>query len=141
MTTPGTSERPSEVVLEPLRRHLRHASGEFWIGPGWYHLALRCHEALVAEFPDYELLAVKQKWAALTVQAFPRPWTPNRADWTSAEATRLRVVTAEFNRLSRTVCENCGRPGSLRTTRYLHLTLCDDCETSVPPGGLWRTTP
>ncbi|MET7302252.1 hypothetical protein [Embleya sp. NPDC005575] len=142
MTAPGSSEWPSETVLEPLRRHFRYPSSEFWIGPGWYQLALRCHEALVAEFPDYELFAVKQKWAALTFQADPRPGTPNGgADRTPAEAARLRAVTQEFDRISRTVCESCGRPGTLRNTRHLRLTLCDDCATSVPPGGTWRATP
>ncbi|MYS80243.1 hypothetical protein [Embleya scabrispora] len=141
MTAPGSSEWPSETVLEPLRRHLRYPSSEFWIGPGWYQLALRCHEVLVAEFPDYVLFAVKQKWAALVVQADPRPSTPNGADWTKEEAGRLRAVTAEFDRLSRAVCESCGRPGTLRGTRHLRLTLCDDCETAVPPGGLWRAAP
>lgn len=135
-TTAGHSEWASDAVLEPLRRHLRNPSAEFWIGPGWYQLALRCHEAVAEEFPDYELLAVKQKWAALAFQANPHPWTPNGTAWTRAESTRLHAVTGEFDRISRTVCESCGRPGTLRGMRRLRLTLCDACERTVPPGGL-----
>jgi hypothetical protein len=95
---------------------------------------LRCHEAVVAEFPEYELVAVKQKWAALAFQAFPRPWKPGGA-WTSDEAERLGTLVGEFEAASEHICERCGSAGTLRETRPIELTLCDACESCVGPDG------
>ncbi|MFF0105609.1 hypothetical protein [Streptomyces hirsutus] len=120
--------------LEPLRRHLRDPSFEFDVGPGWWALVLRCHEAVVAVFPEYELLAVKQKWAALAFQAFPRPWKRD-GNWTSDEAVRLNALVAEFTAASEHICERCGNPGTLRETRPIELTLCGACESCVGPDG------
>jgi hypothetical protein len=54
-----------------------------------------CHQAVVAEIPEYELLAVKQKWGALAFQAFPWLWKSD-GDWTDAEHARLHAVTDAF---------------------------------------------
>lgn len=129
----GTVPAPGDA-LEPLRRHLRDPSYDFDVGPGWRRLVLECHQALVAEFPDYELLAVKQKFGSLAFQAFPRPWKPG-GDWTDAEHSRLRVVTSAFSSRSKRICERCGAEGSLRESRRIHLVLCDHCETLVPEHG------
>ncbi|GGO42110.1 hypothetical protein GCM10012286_22890 [Streptomyces lasiicapitis] len=121
-------------VLEPVRRHLRDSSYDFDVGPGWRQLVLECHQAVVAEFPEYELLAVKQKWGALAFQAFPRPWRHGGA-WTDAEHARLHAVTDAFADRSEGICERCGAHGSLRESRRIDLTLCDRCETVVPEHG------
>jgi hypothetical protein len=121
-------------VLEPIRRHLRDRSYDVDVGPGWRQLVLECHQAVVAEFPEYELLAVKQKWGALAFQAFPRPWKPG-GNWTGAEYSRLHAVTDAFADRSAGVCERCGADGSLRESRRVHLVLCDQCETLVPEHG------
>ncbi|SDG17974.1 hypothetical protein [Streptomyces griseoaurantiacus] len=120
--------------LEPLRRHLRDPSSILDVGPGWRALVLRCHEAVVAVFPEYELLAVKQKWAVLSFQAFPRPWKRG-GNWTSDEAVRLDALVAGFTAASERLCERCGNAGSLRETRRIELTLCDVCESHVGPDG------
>ncbi|MFF9057604.1 hypothetical protein ACIRPQ_32305 [Streptomyces sp. NPDC101213] len=120
--------------LEPLRRHLRDPSSVIDVGPGWRALVLGCHEAVVAVFPEYELLAVKQKWAVLSFQAFPRPWKRG-GDWTSDEAARLDALVAVFADASERLCERCGDAGSLRETRRIELTLCDACESRVRPDG------
>jgi hypothetical protein len=39
------------------------------VGEGWRPLVEECHARLQAAFPDYELLAVKQKWGALELHA------------------------------------------------------------------------
>ncbi|MFE7385537.1 hypothetical protein ACFU9F_34840 [Streptomyces zhihengii] len=88
----------------------------------------------MAEFPEYELLAVKQKWGMLAFQAFPRPWKPG-GDWTSAEYARLGTLADAFADRSETVCERCGDGGLLRESRRIHLVLCDRCETQVPEHG------
>ncbi|MGW1027561.1 hypothetical protein ACWD4J_28345 [Streptomyces sp. NPDC002577] len=120
--------------LEPLRRHFRDPSSSCGVGPGWRSIVLGCHEAVVAEFPEYELLAVKQKWATLAFQAFPRPWKRG-GNWTHDEADRLDALVAEFMAASEYVCERCGSAGTLRETRPIELTLCDECESVVGPDG------
>lgn len=89
---------------------------------------------MVAEFPDYELRAVKQKWGSLSFQASPRPWRPG-GDWTHVEYNRLDGVKDAFSDRSRRVCERCGADGSLRESRPILLVLCDPCETLVPEHG------
>lgn len=118
----------------PYRGHFRDPAWHVDVGPGWHPLVLRCHEAVVAEFPEYELLAVKQKWAVLAFQAFPRPWKPG-GNWTHDEADRLDALVDAFTALIARVCERCGGAGALRETRPVELTLCDDCEDAVGPEG------
>ncbi|MEU2232390.1 hypothetical protein [Streptomyces vietnamensis] len=124
----------SAAELMPLRCHFRDPSSEFDVGPGWRPLVLRCHEAVVAEFPEYELLAVKQKWAALAFQAFPRPWRRG-GNWVSGEVDRLHALVAEFTAASEHICERCGNAGTLRETRPIELTLCGVCESVVGQDG------
>ncbi|WP_328494304.1 hypothetical protein OHS59_17350 [Streptomyces sp. NBC_00414] len=131
------SGRPMEVsadVLEPLRKHLKDPCFSFDVGPGWWSLVLRCHEAVVAEFPEYELVAVKQKWAVLAFQAFPRA-RKRGWNWTSEETYRLDELVTEFTAASAHVCECCGAAGRLRETRLIELTLCDACESLVGTDG------
>ncbi len=126
MATEGT---PTSLnVLEPLRPHLRDPSYEFAVGPGWRQLVRQCHLALAAEFPEYEILAVKQKMGSLAFQASPRP-----AAWTLTESSRLDTVTGVFARRSASVCERCGGVGLLRRSRrQIMLVLCYECELLVP---------
>lgn len=121
-------------VLEPIRRHVGDPSYDVDVGPGWRQLVLECHQAVVAEFPEYQLLAAKQKWGALAFQAFPRPWKPG-GNWTDTEHSRLQAVTDAFAHRSEGICERCGADGSLRESRRVHLVLCDRCETLVPVDG------
>ncbi|MCZ0981055.1 hypothetical protein O1L60_24420 [Streptomyces diastatochromogenes] len=127
----------SAAELEALRRHFRDPSSECDVGPGWRSLVLRCHEAVVAEFPEYELRAVKQKFAALAFQASPRPWKQG-GDWTQGEADRLRTLVAGFTAASERTCERCGEAGTLRETRWIELTLCAACESVVGRDGRLR---
>jgi hypothetical protein len=43
-----------------------------WVGEGWRGLVADCHDHLEAAFPEYELLAIKQKCGRFEYQAFPR---------------------------------------------------------------------
>jgi len=131
--TAGTSSTSGDA-LEPLRSHVRDPSYEFDVGPGWRQLVHECHQAGVAEFPHYELLAAKQKWGSLSFQAFPRPWKPG-GNWTNAESARLNEITAAFAGRSKRICERCGAAASQRESRELVLVLCDGCETVVPEHG------
>ncbi|MFF8022365.1 hypothetical protein ACFZDJ_14800 [Streptomyces sp. NPDC007896] len=53
---------------------------------------------------------MKQKWAALAFQAFPRPWKRS-GNWTSDEAAGLDALVAEFTVGSEHICERCGIAG------------------------------
>ncbi|MFE1442358.1 hypothetical protein [Streptomyces sp. NPDC058739] len=128
------SSPASGDAFDPVRQHLRDPSHDLDVGPGWRQLVVECHEAVVAEFPEYELLAVKQKWATLAFQAFPRPWKPG-GNWTTAEYSRLHAVTGAFADRSEAICERCGAEGSLRENRPVHRVLCDRCEPLVPGHG------
>ncbi|NEB69473.1 hypothetical protein G3I39_20815, partial [Streptomyces fulvissimus] len=66
----GPPVPPPASALDVLRPRLRVPGGRFAIGPGWRRLVLDCHRRIAAEFPAYELLAVKQKYGRLSFQAF-----------------------------------------------------------------------
>lgn len=118
-------------ALTPLVPHARGGDSLlFLVGPGWFDLVRQCHEAASAEFPDYELLAVKQKFARLAFQAFPRPWA-GEGSWTDDEARALDGLIEPMQERSEETCERCGRPGRERDSRPILLTLCDTCEAEV----------
>ena len=57
--------------LKPLSPHLRNPDYDFAVGPGWREIVLQSHWAVVTEFPEYELLAVKQKGDLWPFRLFP----------------------------------------------------------------------
>jgi len=123
----------SSELINRLRPHGRN--GDFdvaWVGEGWRPLVEACHNRLVTVFPQYELLAIKQKYGELSYQAFPRRWVQGQAQWTADEARELDAITDAFEARSRTVCEWCGAIAKLREWRTTILTLCDDCEARFP---------
>jgi hypothetical protein len=89
-------------------------------------LVQACHEALATEFPDYELLAVKQKWAELAFQAFPVPWAGPES-WTHDERNRVDQILEPFREQSTHTCEQCGGSGELRTVAGYETVMCDGC--------------
>jgi hypothetical protein len=115
-------------LLAALRRHARVGDElVVWTGPGWRSLVRQGHDDLVTAFPDYELLAVKQKYGELAFQAGPRPWA-DRGSWPADDLDRVHAITRALGQASARVCEWCGAPGELRPTRRLELTLCDACD-------------
>ncbi|GAB3894375.1 hypothetical protein GCM10029964_072740 [Kibdelosporangium lantanae] len=74
---------------------------------------------MVAEFPDYEPLAVKRK--------SPRP-----GSWTTDEHRRPGSITDEFAGRSGTICERCGLAGSRRAGRPVLMAPCDSCAWAAP---------
>ncbi|MEU7375218.1 hypothetical protein [Streptomyces albidoflavus] len=132
----GPPAPPPASALEVLRPRLRTAGQQFAIGPGWRRLVLDCHHRISAEFPSYELLAVKQKYGRLSFQAFPRPWRPGERSWTPDEHARLHDLLDATTARSESLCERCAAPARLRRTRRLWLTLCDACEATVEESGV-----
>ena len=121
---PGNRSDPE--LLAELRRHARTEDDfEMYVGSGWLPLVRECHTRLRERFPDYELLAIKEKYGELAYQAFPHPWRQGGAAWTKAEHDFAEEVTEQARLVSTTVCERCGRVGTTRFDRRHVLTLCD----------------
>jgi hypothetical protein len=120
----------SPELINAIRAHGRiPASGEvLQVGEGWRTLVTECHERLQQAFPEYELVAVKQKYGLLEFQAFPR----SKCQYSSDEYAALREITKEISERSETVCEWCGSTGGLRDGREWVLTLCDACDRRFP---------
>lgn len=119
--------------MDTLRPHWREPAADVaWVGEGWRELVLACHGAVVARFPEYELVNVKQKYGVLAFQAFPRPRRRVAASWTAEEFGELDRVIQPFVEQSEFVCEWCGARGRLRDDRKYLLTLCDTCEGRFP---------
>jgi len=120
-------------LIDRLRPHARRFTFEAAeVGEGWRPLVQECHERLQAAFPDYELLAVKQKYGALEFQALPRQWAEGRRQWTTQENADLEAITSEIRDRSEHTCEWCGAAGNHRESRKLELTLCDACNDRFP---------
>jgi hypothetical protein len=123
----------SRDLIDRLRPHGRDRNFEVaWVGEGWRPLVEECHERLQDAFPDYELLAIKQKFGVLEYQAFPRRWAEGQRQWTTQEHADLEAITSEIRDRSETTCEWCGTAGQLRASRKLKLTLCDACDQRFP---------
>lgn len=123
----------SPELIARLRRHGRGGDFEVaWVGEGWRILVAECHERLVAAFPGYELHAVKQKYGALSYQAFARRWVEGERSWSVDEAAEVDAITEEFGVRSEAVCEWCGTVARLRDWRKVELTLCDACDRRFP---------
>jgi hypothetical protein len=120
-------------LINRLRPHGRDREFEVaWVGEGWRSLAAQCHDRLSARFPNYELLAIKQKHGMLAYQAFPRRWVKGEDQWTPEEADELGAIVDEFRVRSEVKCEWCGADARLREWRTVELTLCDDCDQRFP---------
>jgi hypothetical protein len=120
-------------LIARLRPHARRFTFQAAdVGEGWRPLVEECHERLQAAFPDYELLAVKQKYGGLEYQAFPRPHAQAGKQWTAQEYADLQAITGEIRRRSERTCEWCGSAGTHRESRKLKLTLCDACHQRFP---------
>lgn len=87
------------------------------VGPGWHSLLDEMHAELVQVAPDYRTLQVKEKFAALTV--YLSPCTGEVAE-----------ILDKYYARSKTVCEECGEPGEVRTSRFWLRTLCDAHENA-----------
>jgi hypothetical protein len=123
------SEGPNDnapELLVALRKHARAHDVDMDVGDGWLPLVRECHEAVLAQFPDYELLAVKQKYGELAFQAWPRRWS-GPGSWTDDDHARIDDIVESFRERSAEVCERCGAHGRVRTLDRMLLTLCEGC--------------
>ena len=88
-------------LIDRLRPHARRFTLKtVQVGEGWRPLIEECHERLEAAFPDYELLAVKQKYGALEFQAAPRHRPLGQKALTAQENTDLHKITSDIGKRS-----------------------------------------
>lgn len=85
------------------------------VGEGWHSLIDELHAELVKVAPGYRTEQLKEKFAALRV--YLSPWTDE-----------VEEIIFRYEARSKTVCEQCGEPGEVRTSRFWLKTLCDQCE-------------
>ena len=109
-----TTTKELESILSPY--YGSKDKGEYFIGaaigPGWNDIVLDLHNKLVKENPDYFIAQVKEKFG--TLRFYTGPMTDK--GW---------GYVTEAEELSAKTCEECGRPGWLRTDRNWIQTLCD----------------
>lgn len=85
----------------------------FSIGPGWLPLVKNLIKVLVATGWNREVLQIKEKFGGLRFYV----------TCTTEEQARI-ILAAE--RESQVTCENCGKPGLVRTGGWMK-TLCENC--------------
>ncbi|HCB03551.1 MAG TPA: hypothetical protein DEQ43_04745 [Nocardioides bacterium] len=123
----------SPALMAELSWHGRRVNFQIArVGEGWRDLVADCHRSIVASFPDYELLDVKQKYGVLAFQANPRPWVRDRTCWTDNEAAALGAIKEDARTRSESRCEWCGADAQLRDSRSVWLTLCSPCDARFP---------
>lgn len=109
-----TTTKELEATLSPY--YGNRDKGQYFIGaatgPGWNDIVLNLHNKLVKENPDYFIAQVKEKFG--TLRFYTGPMTEKGWGYVT-EAEELSAIT----------CEECGRPGELRTDRSWIQTLCD----------------
>ena len=126
----------SAELMASLRPHWREpVANVAWVGEGWRDLVWNCHRRVEERFPNYELLAIKQKWGILAFQAFPAPWRERKSTFIPTASRELEKLLAPVIAQSERTCEWCGSDANLREGRELQLTLCDACDRrfSDPP--------
>ncbi|GAA5141103.1 hypothetical protein GCM10023340_02270 [Nocardioides marinquilinus] len=127
----------SRELLDRLRPHSAHPDFDvIWCGEGWRALVSAWHANVVEAFPDYRWRSIRSARGVLVLEAKPRA-----AGATAAELARVREVCDRYARASATVCEWCGRPGSLRDGRLNRVTLCNTCSGDVATTSYPRARP
>lgn len=92
-------------------------------GPGWNELLIALDADLALIDPKYTIQQYKEKWGALCFHAMP-------SDQSLREPFYARIKEAQEKSL--TICEICGKPGSL-SKKYPIQTVCNEHWASVSP--------
>lgn len=83
-----------------------------WIGEGWRELAEECHARILEEFPDYELLNVKQKHGALEYQASLGPGSPSALHGRPKNCADFRRSRTRSEIVPSASASGVGKPGA-----------------------------
>lgn len=132
MSDEQKKEEPKKTVID-LERD---------VGPGWRPLLAELHAELTEAGIGYEALQCKEKWGILRVYIrVEGEWHPTFdltipgqgvITGTTEEGSdtwrRADAIVQAAEEKSRTICEDCGAIGTLRTDRFWLRTLCDACK-------------
>lgn len=106
----------------PLQRVLDriHPSYYQWVdcGSGWNNLILSLHDRLAEIDPDFVILQVKQKFGGLRFYYEPSQQSSN--------AALMATLVRDAERISYTICEETGKPGTLMRRQGMYQTLSED---------------
>lgn len=95
-------------------------------GDGWYDLI----DELSAKLESYGVVAgqVKEKFGGLRFYLdYPQHLSRETVE-------KIREIKDEYEEKSYTICEHCGKPGTLCQKGW-HRTLCQECEVNFYDGG------
>lgn len=95
------------------------------VGDGWYDILQNCLEQ-VYTFPihsEIRIVQIKEKFGCLRIY-----WEIKNSniDYNDIVITELDVLFKYAENMSQYTCENCGKPGELRSLSWLRV-LCDTC--------------
>lgn len=101
------------------------------IGPGWRHLlfdtSLRLEQLMGSSGQKTRAAQVKEKFGRLTI-------------YLDGATEEMRILLADAEKTSQTICEECGEPGTTDTEgRWWRLTLCEaHHKARLEHGVTWR---
>lgn len=92
------------------------------IGEGWADLVWDCTQELMGATNTLEIVQIKSKYGSLRYYAdFRDPETGEHVYDLDIEDNIIR----RYEKLSHTVCEDCGEEAETRAYNYWYITLCD----------------
>lgn len=132
LDVPENAGRYRTTLVAILRRIPPHWGRTISCGPGWFPLIARLHADLLEVDPNYVVLQVKEKFAGLRYYAGIS--TDDRLI-----QERFSVLLDNAERLSKTICELCGRPAQLAVSddpEYpVYKTICAACIVEIAAAG------
>jgi hypothetical protein len=97
---------------------------EGWYGciapDGWKDIVLDTDKMLAYIDPDYEITQIKEKFGTL------RYYYSSKFEYGSIEGNIMEAITRAAEARSASVCEICGKWGSLDDSSYYIRTLCNE---------------
>ncbi len=102
-----------------------------FIDDGWYDLLNELCGRIAALYRDFgaepDIIAeeVKEKYGGMRFEYYFDTGRPT--EQTNSVHKAINDLVSQYENLSETVCEKCGKPGRLREELPWILTLCDEC--------------
>ena len=121
--------RRTEAQQEGRIENLFQAFG-YECGDGWYELLRGLCGEIVSAYEeagqpvDIVIDQIKEKFG--TLRFYYHFASPKEKPF----RRQIKDIVDKWEERSEETCENCGKPGTLRTDRYWIQTLCDDCNQS-----------
>lgn len=126
---PADAGRYRDSLLTVLLRMPHGWIREISCGPGWYPLVAQVNLKLCELDVHHQVLQVKEKFG--TLRYYAESHTDDELKYRD-----FCAVTSDAERLSTTICEQCGNGGRLCVSSHgvRMKTLCRECERSAPGG-------